>query len=318
MANRDARPIQPDARRKRRLITPEGVPIDLVLASRGARVGALMLDGVFVSVGLIVVAIVLGFTAAGLAKLFPGQHGMALNPPMQALFILWTAVSFLARNGWFLFFELGPRGATPGKRLLGIRIAARDGGQLSADRVIARNLLRDVEMLLPIILAGAFTSAEGGGGSEAGWIAAGAWFVVLTCLPFWNRDRLRAGDIIGGTWVVEAPRHRLAPMLAVPEPTSTLAVAGIDNAYRFSDAELGVYGAYELQMLERVLRDDSAPAMTAVAEAICAKIGWTAPVGSEVRRFLAAYYAQLRARLEAGMLMGQRKADKFSLPGGEG
>jgi len=48
-----------------------------------------------------------------------------------------------------------------------------------------------------------------------------------------------------------------------------------------------------------------------VHEAICRKIGWDPGSGDE-RAFLDAYYAQLRARLEAGMRMGKRKADKFS------
>jgi hypothetical protein len=33
--------------------------------------------------------------------------------------------------------------------------------------------------------------------------------------------------------------------------------------------------------------------------------------GGDERLFLECYYTQLRARLEAGMRMGKRKADKF-------
>ena len=58
---------------------------------------------------------------------------------------------FLSRYGYFLCFELGPRGATPGKRALGIRVAARGGGRLTAEAVIARNLMRDVEVFIPLI-----------------------------------------------------------------------------------------------------------------------------------------------------------------------
>jgi uncharacterized RDD family membrane protein YckC len=32
---------------------------------------------------------------------------------------------------WFAFWEAGPRGATPGKRLLGLRVSRLDGGELS-------------------------------------------------------------------------------------------------------------------------------------------------------------------------------------------
>ena len=72
-----------------------------------------------------------------------------------------------------------------------------------------------------------------------------------------------------------------------------------------------MYGEYELQTLERVLRDARPEAMAAVAETICRKIGWNAGAGDE-RAFLESFYAQLRARLEGGMRFGKRKADKFS------
>ena len=46
-----------------------------------------------------------------------------------------------------------------------------------------------------------------------GWalvmLGAVAWIGALLALPFFNRDRLRAGDIIAGTWVVETPKSAL-------------------------------------------------------------------------------------------------------------
>ena len=81
-------------------------------------------------------------------------------------------------------------------------------------------------------------------------------------------------------------------------------------AYVFSDAELDVYGEYELQTLERVLRDRNAQSLSAVHQAIARKIGREDGTGDE-RAFLDAYYTQLRARLEASMRMGRRKADKY-------
>ena len=60
-----------------------------------------------------------------------------------------------------------------------------------------------------------------------------------------------------------------------------------------------------------MLREGRPEAMAAVHEAICRKIGWNPGVGDE-RAFLEAFYAQLRARLEADLRFGKRKADKFS------
>ena len=82
-------------------------------------------------------------------------------------------------------------------------------------------------------------------------------------------------------------------------------------AFRFSDAELDVYGEYELQTLERVLRENRRESLEKVQQTIAAKLGRADGQGEE-RAFLDAYYGQLRARLEAGMRLGERKADKFS------
>ena len=128
--------------------------------------------------------------------------------------------------------------------------------------------------------------------------------------PFFNRDAMRAGDVIAGTWVVDAPRNKLAGTL------STQGAAGGTSEltgarYQFGEAELSVYGESELQTLERVLRQNNEEAISTVHAAICRKIGWEPGAGDE-RAFLEAFYSQLRARLEKGMRFGKRKKDKFS------
>ena len=193
-----------------------------------------------------------------------------------------------------------------------IRIAARDGAQLTAEAVIARNLLRDIELFLPVAF---FAQASQGGDIGLATFAALAWLAVFLAIPLVNCDHLRAGDIIAGSCVVEAPRHKLAKMLATGAAArdGTSEVTGA--RFRFGEAELAVYGEYELQTLERVLRDGRAENLVAVAEAICRKIGWEPGrpgVRGDERAFLEAYYAQLRARLEKRMRFGRRKADKHA------
>lgn len=291
--------------RDRVLVTPEGVSLPITVASRGARVGALLLDFTFLGIAFVLVTIALVSLAGGVAGLI-GRFGSGAEAPaaLQALIVIWIIVSFLARYAWFLWFELGPRGATPGKRLTGIRIAARDGGRLTAEMVIARNLLRDIELFLPA----AFIASAGADSSPA-WLAATAWFLVFMLFPCFNRDRLRAGDVIAGTWVLEAPRRKLEATVALP-------VAAADTGrYRFTEAELAVYGEFELQTLEQILRENREAAVASVQETIAAKIGraYTQDDGrDDPRGFLEAYYTQLRARLEAGMRMGRRKADKHA------
>lgn len=288
--------------RTRVLVTPEGIALPLTLASRGSRFGALLLDLIIIVVLIVATTLGLLFAAGGTLNSLENDASAA-GRALQFFAVLWIAAMFLFRNAYFLFFELGPRGATPGKRMTGIRIAARDGGRLSAEMVIARNLLRDIELFLPLVF---IASASGGGDEGAAGLAATAWFLIFALFPCFNKDRLRAGDLIAGTWVVEAPKRKLEQtMSAVAAPSPG------DHAYTFGEAELAPYGEYELQTLERVLRENRAEALTSVAEAICAKIGWTAPTGGHERAFLEAYYTQLRAHLESGMRFGQRRADKF-------
>ena len=140
--------------RQRVMVTPEGIALPVVLASRGARFGALMIDLILIGLAMILATVAIGLLAGGTAKLgFEADQAKgAARHALDFLFILWVAAIFLFRNAYFLFFELGPRGATPGKRMVGIRIAARDGGRLSAEMVLARNLLRDIELFLPALL----------------------------------------------------------------------------------------------------------------------------------------------------------------------
>ncbi len=290
--------------RTRLLVTPEGIPLKLTIASRGSRAGALLVDLVAIGLLMIVTTLVLIWIAGGTLNLIArAEQRDAVGEALQFLFILWLAAMFLFRNAYFLYFELGPRGATWGKRMLGVRVAARDGGRLTAEMVVARNLLRDIELFLPVSF---LLSAQDGGDMGAAGIAATAWFLVFALFPLFNRDALRAGDLIAGTWVVETPRSKLAPALSTAAAAST----ATGETYRFGDTELSVYGEYELQMLERVLRERNAETLHTVHAAICTKIGWDPGTGDD-RAFLEAFYTQLRARLEHGMRFGKRKADKF-------
>jgi uncharacterized RDD family membrane protein YckC len=292
--------------RDRTMVTPEGIALPITLASRGTRFGALLLDLLFISLLSFGLSLIFDAMRDGTAigienieEIGPARHAL------EFIYIVEITVIFLLHYAYFLFFELGPRGATPGKRITGIRIAARDGGRLTAEMVIARNLLRDIELFLPLVF---LMSASDGGDMGAAGLASTAWFLIFALFPFFNKDRLRAGDLIAGSWVVEAPRVKLQAAMSA---ASKAQPSGFTAGYRFGEAELSVYGEYELQTLERVLRDNRPEALRPVYEAICAKIGWTAGGGDE-KAFLEAYYTQLRARLESGMRMGKRKADKFA------
>lgn len=274
----------------RTLSTPEGVNLPLEIGSIGTRLGAFLLDMVMIW-GVIIVATII-FAMTGFSA---GQDG-----PWELLIVLWLFCTFVLRNFWFILFEMGPRGATPGKRMTGLRVIARGGGRLEARSVVARNLLRDVELFLPL----GFMAEQAGSGSIdalSGLLGFG-WTMLFLFFPLFNKDRMRAGDLLAGTWVIRVPK---------PDAGHDLAQAGSlpTDRFTFSEQQLAAYGAFELQTLETVLRGRDESALALVSETIRTKIDW--PYEYDDRAFLEAYYKAVRSRLERGMLFGKRKQDKF-------
>ena len=282
--------------RTRTLVTPDGVSLPIVVGSRGARLGAMLIDLTFITLGFIILTIVLGLL--GVSLFVVGGQTDGVPAAAQGLIIIFILLAFLARYGYFLFFELGPRGATPGKRVVGLRVAARDGGRLTAQMVLARNLMRDAELFVPL-----FFYLGGGQNDGVAGAALMVWLAVFALFPLFNRDVLRAGDLVAGTWVVEAPSGKLEDAMSTAPDRSA--------HYRFGPEELSVYGERELQVLESVLRQDRPEALQEVAEAITRKIGWQLGRGDQ-REFLEAFYAALRGHLESDLRFGKRKKDKFS------
>ncbi len=291
------------------LVTPEGVPLHVTVAGAGARAGALALD-IAIILGLIILVTIGGLLLLWAFGVALGDNLQNASGPLQVLAVLWIISVFLFRNAYFLYFELGDRAATWGKRAVGIRVAARDGGRLTAEAVIARNIVRDVELFLPLVF---LTSGEASGTMTdlTAW-AGFLWVLMFLLFPLFNKDRLRGGDVIAGTWVIQNVKKNLGDIVA-PSATETLSDGAATTArYQFSDADLSVYGEYELQTLENVLRSDQEDALQKVAVSICQKIGWEPGSGDE-RAFLEAYYTALRARLERSMRFGKRRKDKHSL-----
>ena len=279
--NASAIPQVADPKLERDFVTPEGVALRLAVAPASARIAAFAIDA----------AIVVGALIAMTLLLFGGGWliGGGSQATQEVVAMLWLVGFFIVRNMYFLSFELGERAATWGKRALRIRVAARDGGRLTPDAVIARNLLREVEIFLPV------TFLFGQEGLTA--LAGLGWAGLFLLFPLLNRDRLRPGDLIAGTWVVRDPRRRLSTALTRRE-----------DARVFNDAELDAYGVYELQTLEDVLRRGDADQMSTVALSIATKIGRSGTL--DTRAFLEAYYGELKARLESRLLMGRRRRDK--------
>jgi uncharacterized RDD family membrane protein YckC len=277
---------------RRRLVTPEGLDLRLTLATAAERASALLLDLAIMAAALAALT-VLAFTL-GLAV---GEQGG------EVVALIWLLGAFLLRNGYFILFELGGRAATPGKRALGLRVVARDGGRLTAEAIVTRNALREVELFLPLtLLAASSVAGDPVDGALAG--LALVWSGIFLLFPLFNRDRLRLGDLVAGTWVVRAPRIRLLADLSAK-------AASASPVFAFTPDQAGAYGVKELELLEEALRRRDPESIREVAKRIRTKIGFAQPAGETDEAFLTAYYAALRGRLEQRLLFGHRRRDKF-------
>lgn len=278
-------PDQLPAARVHQVVTPEGVPLPLEVAAAGDRLGAFIVDFLIQCAALVAVLVGLAWQGS-----FTFGEDVMGAITYVLVFLVWTF--------YFPLFELAWQGQTPGKRLLKIRAVDARGGPLSAEAVIARNLSRQVEILLPILAM--FSLAMGVSGN----LAALGWLVGFGFLPLFNKDRLRVGDMIAGTIVIKTP-----VAILLEDLTTRRAAA----AHTFTDTQLDVYGIYELQVLESVLRGAGQhghlEAVQTVAQKIKEKIGWEGPVKDD-EVFLQAFYAALRGRLERRMLFGKRRRSK--------
>jgi uncharacterized RDD family membrane protein YckC len=281
--------LRRNRRAERQIITPEGVPLTVELADYGERATAFLID---LTIWLIASAAVL------LLLVFTPFHN--ISGVILISLLLFTA--FVVRNLYFIHFELSWYGATPGKRIVGIRVIDRRGGPLLPSAVIARNLTREVEIFIPLgVLISASAAAKSGAWE---YLVLGAWLACFAGLIFFNRDRMRAGDLIAGTVVIVLPRQRLLGDL-------------VETAARFTftDRQLQAYGALELQVLEELLRRPEAPdrpmLLRDVCDRICRKIDWKETIpDAEITLFLRDFYTAQRAYLEREQLFGRRRADK--------
>ncbi|MFN7591640.1 MAG: RDD family protein [Planctomycetota bacterium] len=285
--------------------SPEGLLLQFRTATAGERMAAFAID--------VVIVILLLLAAVLPGTLFAFMGATVMGP----LLLLWF---FLLRFGWFSWAEIRGGGRTPGKRRYHLRVVRSDGGPLTAEILLARNLTREVETFLPTMLVlnpdMLFSGHDG-----LVRLLAMVWVIVLLLFPLTNAARMRVGDLLAGTRVVVSPPAMLARDLAAATPTPTSAAkaqadADAADEFVFTPDQLGVYGERELAVLEDVLRKAPASgkdeALLAVTRSICKRLGLGDPTAALARplAFLRAFYAAQRQHLEQRLLLGKRRLDK--------
>lgn len=282
-----------------RIETPEGVAVTLVRGTASDRAIAFIID-----MAIIMVAII------GMVLLALVVHSMWVI----AFFI---SLIFVLRIFYFVIYEAGRRGATIGKRIMKLRVVRADGGQLTIDAVLTRNFTRELEVFLPLAFLFSHDQFWAGHSPWAKGIAS-LWILVIPTMPIWSRGRVRLGDLVGGTRVVRAPRALLLKDMAQRREPVWGNRAAPPTELAFKAEQLSIYGIYELQVLEDVLRKKTEPggkeATAAVAKRIKAKINWSDSIQGKIADpiFLEQFYAAQRKHLEQQLLFGKRKERKKS------
>jgi len=149
--------------------TPEGILLEMRPAGLSARFCAIVIDK------LICTAIL--YAAIFIAGIL-GGIGIGF----------WLILAFLLEWGYPIYFELGKRGATPGKRAMDLKVVMDNGLPITPRASITRNLLRAVDFMP---------------------FAYGAAIFCMLLRP----DGKRLGDLAAATLVVHLPR---------PAPKATL------------------------------------------------------------------------------------------------
>lgn len=284
-------PFERVRRRERLLPTPEGVPLRVAVAEPGERIAAFIAD-VFLSfagaLALVVVGLLLSAVLAPLGT---------ISFTLPILLFL----SFVVRNAYFLIFELKWGGVTPGKRMAGLRVIDRRGGPLLPSAVVARNLTRQAE-IFPIEL---LLVTHGWLWSLGDIAPPVIWISGMCALLIGTHDRLRLGDLVGGTMVISAPKRLLLEDLARE-----------NRIFEFSVDQLQAYGIRELQVLEEVLRQppnaENFRLMCDIRDRVARRIGWKGEVADrDVETFLRDFYTAQRAFLEQRKNFGDERGDKF-------
>jgi len=176
--------------------TPTGIAVTLPLAGAGARAYAFVVDW------HIRIVLALAWYGAGTFLYHYLHNGeISLARPLGTNVGWLGTVVAPALALYFLYhplLELLLRGSTPGKRLAGVRVVARDGSVAGAGALLVRNVFRLIDSL------------------PLGY-GLGLLLVALT------REHVRCGDMAAGTLLIY---ESASPALAMtPAPCGSLDVA---------------------------------------------------------------------------------------------
>lgn len=167
----------------------EGAEIQLRVAGPAVRALAWLIDFLIKVAAVVVLAIVvMGFLGSFMVAI-AGEGGGNVT------YGLFLGLLFIVEWIYHIIFEAMPRGATPGKQAMGLRVVRVSGAPISLKQAVARNLLRFADMQ-PCLVFMVFDAIP--------YTIATYVFGLACCIMTKRFQRL--GDLAAGTVVVYTER----------------------------------------------------------------------------------------------------------------
>jgi len=253
--------------------TPEQVELQFVVAGIGSRFFAVVLDNLIVFVVFVVEFLLMLWVASSAPKVDNPQIDTAGKWFIAIIIFL----NFCLVTGYFALFEAYWHGQTPGKRVMKLRVIKDSGRQITLFEALARNLLRIVDYMPALYVAGVIT---------------------MLC----NKQNKRLGDFAAGTIVVHEQREE-QPLLAhhgarslfvkeMPQLDITRemdwrgraapTVFAADAVAKLKPADLVVIDTFFARALDLSLEVRAAMALR-IAQQMTAKMGVALPEGNPER-----------------------------------
>jgi uncharacterized RDD family membrane protein YckC len=158
------------------VLTSENVRLSYTLAGLGSRMTAFIIDSILITLGIFGISII--FYLGGSIRFSDFED---ISKGMSVALAIYIAVTTFLIWGYYFFFEWINWGQTPGKQIMGLRVAMADGAPADIGACAVRNVIRIVDNALA---------------------AVGITIFIMIFTPRYQR----LGDIAAGTVVVRRRR----------------------------------------------------------------------------------------------------------------
>ena len=157
--------------------TPENVSLEFELAGSGSRGVAVAIDMIIQGIVVSIISIIL-LVIAGESSM-----NLLLVQENTLYIVIALLLTFVLQFGYFFLFEVFMKGATPGKKIVGLKVIMANGEPISVTAALIRNFIRIGDMLPGIYAVGVIT-------------------------VFFSSKYMRVGDITANTVVVKERKKK--------------------------------------------------------------------------------------------------------------